>query len=74
MSFDNTRAFLEGWALFNDGDLQRLDETERFSCDAEARGYVRGRADQGSRYHRQALWTAARWLARKPKTRQPKPQ
>lgn len=65
-AFDNTRAFSEGWALFNDGELQRLDEgsytDERdpsgepeFASDLEAYGYVCACAANGSQYHKSAL-------------------
>lgn len=65
MPFDNTQAFAEGWALFNDGELQRLDEAEVFANDAAAIAYVSGRAIEGSAYHRKAIrLTKWSWLQR----------
>lgn len=60
--FDNTQAFAEGWALFDDGDLQRLDEAEVFSSDREAARFVLDQAMAGSRYHQQALHIHARQM------------
>ena len=56
--FDNTQAFTEGWALFNDGELQRIDEADTFASDEAALAYVQQRAADGSAYHQAALnWT-----------------
>jgi hypothetical protein len=79
-AFDNTQAEAEGWALFNDGELQRLDEgpvdLERgvslngfagpvFANDMEAFGFVCVRAALGSDYHKMALECVSReWLIR----------
>lgn len=63
--FDNTVASAEGWSLFNDGELQRLDcgkiidgeqsgEPE-FDSDEDALNYVKSQAAHGSLYHRRAL-------------------
>lgn len=76
-TFDNTQAFTEGWALFNDGDLQRLDEgpwrlvdgrytqsgEPRFANDAEALAFVKHQANQGSAYHQAALRELASCLS-----------
>lgn len=63
--FDNAPAFREGWALFNDGDLQRLDcpadsgfhESDEpvFGSDRDAFCYVWRMAVSGSAYHCKAL-------------------
>lgn len=68
MHFDNHWAFLEGWALFNDGEIQRLDcgrydsitgeesDTEPvFDSDEEALEYVQRKASAGSPYHQEAI-------------------
>lgn len=61
--FDNTQANREGWCLFNDGELQRLDEAEVFPSDLAALAYVKGCADMGSHYHNEALSrTNLQWL------------
>ena len=52
--FDNTQAFAEGWSLFNDGEIQRIDEMEVFPSDAAAIAHVRSLAES-SEYHRGAL-------------------
>ena len=72
-SFDNTFAHAEGWALFNDGELQALDEgcivngapTGRipFDSDEEALAHVQRLAEAGSGYHKQALALVAQWSA-----------
>ena len=65
-AFDNERANAEGWALFNDGELQRLDHgriasdgTQSgepvFANDTEAYGWVCAMAASGSNYHKMAL-------------------
>lgn len=69
VSFDNTQAYEEGWALFN-GEIKRLDEgpiisdnpyiysTEApvFASDAEALAHVKFLADRdNSEYHKLAL-------------------
>lgn len=64
--FDNTQAYTEGWALFDDGEIQRLDEPSAtgieglpddpmFESDTQAVNFVMGKAREGSEYHRQAL-------------------
>ena len=53
--FDNTQATLEGWALFNDGELQRIDGRETFDSDLQALCHVQRRALDGSNYHFRAL-------------------
>lgn len=60
--FDNTQAFSEGWALFNDGDLQKLDESDVFQSDDEAVRFVASRAFCGSAYHQQALVLGLEYL------------
>lgn len=65
-SFDNTQANEEGWALFNDGEIQRLDEGAiidgvqtgevMFQSDEEALAHVRMLAyKDNSEYHKLAL-------------------
>jgi hypothetical protein len=53
--FDNTQAESEGWALFNDGEIQRVDVGDVFPGDDAALAFVEKRAREGSDYHRQAL-------------------
>lgn len=64
--FDNARAFAEGWGLFNDGEIQRLDEglivagqepsgEPVFESDRAALAFIQQRADAGSAYHQAAL-------------------
>lgn len=65
-SFDNYQAFTEGWALFNDGEIQRLDEPSAteitglpdepiFASDTDALKFVAAKAAAGSEYHKIAL-------------------
>ena len=61
--FDNTQAFQEGWALFNDGDIQRLDEAEIFQSDIEAVRFIASQAFSGSAYHQSALACGLQYLA-----------
>jgi hypothetical protein len=72
--FDNARSNREGWALFNDGELQRLDEGPifrnnqdfghpLFESDARAIEYVKWRADLGSTYHKRAYALHCKWQA-----------
>lgn len=64
--FDNAHAMSEGWALFNDGEIQRLDEPSGFhtsdepvfASDKDAIAFVRRQAQQGSPYHK-AAWLLA---------------
>ena len=63
--FDNEQAIKEGWALFNDGELQRLDqpaahgeglpEDPVFTTDRQAVEFVLDKALAGSRYHQDAI-------------------
>lgn len=65
--FDNKQAYAEGWALFNDGVLHRLDNGRineahpdgdgrpAFTSDHAALAFVRQRAAKGSNYHIRAL-------------------
>lgn len=73
MKFDNTQAFKEGWSLFNDGEIQRLDygpidensdQTGEpvFDSDEEALDFVKSKYLEGSEYHKQALDTAIKIL------------
>lgn len=69
--FDNTKAYREGWAIFDDGEIQRLDEgpiharsisgtgKPAFDGDAEAIAHVLRKAAKGSRYHKRAIRMAA---------------
>lgn len=63
--FDNTQAYKEGWALFNDGDIQRLDcpsetgieglpDDPVFLTDEDAQNFVYLKAFYGSEYHKTA--------------------
>lgn len=64
-TFDNTQAFAEGWAIFDDGELQRLDDgpiignaqsgEPVFADDLAAYKFVVDKAANGSEYHKQAL-------------------
>lgn len=45
----------EGWAIFNDGQIQRDDEMDVFTDDAEAIAHVRRCAAAGSAIHVAAL-------------------
>jgi len=54
-AFDNTRANSEGWAIFNQSEIQRVDDTGEFESDAEAIAFVRKQANDGSNYHKLAL-------------------
>lgn len=69
--FDNDRAYREGWILFEDGQLQRLDEPSAttipglphepvFASDADAIQFVFAKAREGSAYHLLALRLAMR--------------
>jgi len=62
--FDNTYAQKEGWALFDDGDIQRLDEADKFPHDADAIAHVRKLATAGSEYHMEAWEIHERWANR----------
>ena len=53
--FDNTQAYTEGWVLFNDGEIQMLDESPIFETDIEALNHVIECAKYGSQYHIKAL-------------------
>lgn len=65
MEFDNAQALREGWALFNDGELQRIDcpaeqiegmpDEPIFESDEVALRHVKLQAAQGSVYHAKAL-------------------
>lgn len=62
LSFDNTQALSEGWAISDCGNhpsgpwqLQRLDEAAIFCADADAWIHVGRQAAQGSEYHKSAL-------------------
>jgi hypothetical protein len=59
--FNNTRAAKEGWGVFRTGgprteEIQRIDEDPRFARDEDAVASVRRRADEGSVYHRNAIY------------------
>ncbi|HNC59547.1 MAG TPA: hypothetical protein PLP33_29235 [Leptospiraceae bacterium] len=67
-AFDSYQSFLEGWALFNDGEILRLDEPSAtdlpelenqdepiFESDEAAIEFVRRKAEEGSEYHKEAL-------------------
>jgi hypothetical protein len=51
----NRFAQFEGWAIFNDREIQRDDEMDRFASDDDAAAHVRHLACEGSRLHREAL-------------------
>lgn len=51
----NWFAEVEGWGLFNDGEIQRDDEADIFASDEEAVEHVRRLAEAGSALHREAL-------------------
>lgn len=59
--FSNTQACQEGWALFNAGEIQRLDRglnedgDPPFDDDESALAFVQKRAQEGSAYHITAL-------------------
>lgn len=67
LGFNNDQAFSEGWGLFDDGYLQRLDngphhpgQTDStgepcFASDWEAFRWVQIQAREGSEYHTRAL-------------------
>ena len=58
MIWDNTQAFAEGWGLFDLDDtlsIEKLDESDRFKSDDDARNYVLWQALHGSRYHLEAM-------------------
>jgi hypothetical protein len=67
--FDNTQAEKEGWAIFDCAgtsengrwQLQRDDESEVFTDDAEAWRFVNHMAETGSQYHQEALEWLAMW-------------
>ncbi len=46
----------DGWAVFNGTEIQRLDDSDAFQNDFEARGYVLTKALDGSEYHKDVLW------------------
>lgn len=45
----------EGWGVFNDGEIQRDDEANKFASDADALAHVKARAAAGSAPHHEAL-------------------
>ena len=51
----NRFAQFEGWGIFNDQELQRDDEMDRFESDDDAVAHVRQLASAGSRLHCEAL-------------------
>jgi hypothetical protein len=51
----NRFAQFEGWGIFNDKEIQRDDEMDRFESDDDALAHVRQLANAGSRLHREAL-------------------
>ena len=51
----NSVCFAEGWALFNDGDIQKDDEAGIFLTDADAIDHIKRLADAGSAPHKRAL-------------------
>jgi hypothetical protein len=53
----------EGWGIFNDGEIQRLDEAVQFDSDEGAVGHVQRLADLGSLLHQVAIASHARYLA-----------
>ena len=67
LGFNNDQAFAEGWGLFDDGCLQRLDcgpyrsgagdhvGEPCFASDWEAFRWVQIKAKEGSEYHTRAL-------------------
>lgn len=67
-NFDNHQSFCEGWVLFNDGEILRLDEPSAteipelenqdepiFECDEDAIQFVLNKAFEGSKYHQEAI-------------------
>ncbi len=51
----NRFAQFEGWGIFNDREIQRDDEMDRFGSDDDAVDHVRQLASAGSWLHREAL-------------------
>jgi hypothetical protein len=51
----NALAEREGWAIFNDKQIQRDDEAGTLACDADAVAHVRRLAEAGSFLHAAAL-------------------
>lgn len=51
----NRYALLEGWAIFNQREIQRDDALGRFESDDDALAHVRRLAKAGSRLHCEAL-------------------
>lgn len=45
----------EGWAVLNDGDIERDDDMEVFRDDGEALEFVQRLADSGSAIHKRAM-------------------
>ncbi len=60
----NTVAEPEGWAIFNDREIQRDDEMDVFASDADAIDYVDQMARKGSLLHTSALAIHRRHAAR----------
>jgi hypothetical protein len=64
-NFDCYRAIREGWCLFNDGELQRIDcpaeqyeggpEEPVFDSDCHAYCFVAQKAKNKSKYHMEAI-------------------
>lgn len=52
---DVEKAFGEGWGIFNDGEIQRLDEENILKSDDEALALVMQKAKEGSELHKKAL-------------------
>ena len=69
--FDNHHANIEGWAVFDDGEIQRLDGgpivdgnqtgVETFQSDEQAREFVKKLAAAGSAYHAEAIDIERQW-------------
>lgn len=54
-SEEQAQAEAEGWGIFNDAEIQRIDEAEVFDGDESAIAYVMNRASTGSVLHQRAL-------------------
>lgn len=70
-TLDDIQAFKEGWGIFNDNEIQRLDhpsetgieglpEDPVFESDEAAVSFVLKKAAQGSAFHKEAIRKAAR--------------